>query len=411
MKIGRRSYKRARAGAAPVILMLAACGGGNVGSIQNQLTAEPGSAIASDFGSKEVCPHTNVPGQAYCHARVRTDEHGIVQFSTTPAGFGPSDLASAYNIPATGGMGKIVAVVDAFDNPNAESDLGVYRSQFGLTPCTTESGCFQKINQDGEASPLPVGDEGWGSEISLDLDMVSSGCPDCKILLVEANSQGTPDLVAAVQTAIKLGAVVVSNSYGFGETSDIVANDATNYNHPGVTIFASSGDGGYGVIYPSSSQYVVAVGGTSLYKNTSPRGFTETVWGSRLSYVFGGGGSGCSQYIAKPSWQKDTGCSKRTVADVSAVADPDTGVAVYDTYGGGSWAVYGGTSASSPLVAAIYTITGNHAAGPSLSYAKPSAFYDVTTGSNGFCDPSYLCDAGVGYDGPTGMGTPNGSAL
>jgi hypothetical protein len=381
---------------------------GDVGQSSLDRTAQALSQV-QQFPNKTLCDPNPAPGQARCYARVRTDSQGVVPFTGTPQGFGPADLRSAYSIPASGGGGKIIALVDAQDDPSAESDLGVYRSQFGMSACTTANGCFTKVNQDGNASPLPTADTGWAGEISLDLDMASAACPDCKILLVEANSTNMSDLGAAISTAVKLGAAVVSNSWGGSEDSSISGSDASIFNHPGVAITASAGDGGYGAEYPATSQYVTAVGGTSLVKSSGARGWSEAVWGSASSSS--GTGSGCSQYISKPAWQKDTGCSHRTEADVAAVADPNTGVAVYETYGGSGWAVYGGTSAASPLVAGILAITGNSTANGSLSYQNPTAFYDVTTGTNGSCGGSYLCTAEAGYDGPTGNGTPNGAAL
>jgi subtilase family serine protease len=236
--------------------------------------------------------------------------------------------------------------------------------------------------------------------------MVSAACPSCKILLVEATSASNANLGAAVNEAVKLGASVVSNSYGGSESSSDPTYDTKYYNHSGVLVVASSGDNGYGVEYPAASPFVLAVGGTSLTKSTNSRGWTEGAWADA--------GSGCSKYGTKPTWQKDAGCSKRTVADVSAVADPNTGVAVYDTYGGvGGWLVFGGTSVASPLVAAIFARSGVSAKGTSFPYAHTSAFNDVTTGSNGTCSASakYLCTAAKGYDGPTGLGTTNGKSL
>ena len=397
-------------------LWLGGCGLAEAPGEEGQLAEALGVDGNVEVHSKALCEHTDIPGVAHCYARVRTDVNGIVAFSALPKGLVPSDLRSAYKIPATGGKGKIVAIVDAQDNPNAEADLAVYRAQFGLPPCTTANGCFQKVNQDGNASPLPTPDAGWAGEISLDLDMVSAACPDCKILLVEATTANMTDLGAAELTAIKLGAAVVSNSFGGAEDNTIAATDAMYFSHPGVGIFVSAGDSGYAAEYPASSQYVTAVGGTTLTKDTSARGYTEKAWGSWLSFLLGGTGSGCSKYIPKPAWQKDTGCANRTVSDVSAVADPASGLAVYDTYGGMAagatgWIVVGGTSASSPLVASIYTITGKSAADGSLAYSKPAAFYDVTTGLNGICTPGYLCTAKAGYDGPTGIGSPNASVL
>jgi hypothetical protein len=235
--------------------------------------------------------------------------------------------------------------------------------------------------------------------------MVSAICPKCHILLVEASSASFSNLGAAVNRAVTMGAVAVSNSYAGGDSSGDSTLDSAYYNHPGVAITASSGDGGYGVGYPASSRYVVAVGGTTLNPASGGRGWTESAWS--------GAGSGCSAYESKPSWQADTGCAGRTVADVSAVADPNTGVAVYDSYGYGGWLVVGGTSASSPIIASTFALAGTPASGsyPASSlYANPGSLYDVVGGSNGSCSPTYLCTGVTGYDGPTGLGTPNGIA-
>ena len=276
------------------------------------------------------------------------------------------------------------------------------------------------MNQNGATAPLPSGDYGWAEEISLDLDAVSAACADCHLLLVEANSATDADLFTAVDTAARSGAVAVSNSYGEAESAGQTANDA-HFNHPGIAITVSSGDSGYGVSYPAASQYVTAIGGTTLTRASNARGWTEQVWS--------GSGSGCSQFDPKPSWQHDTGCARRTVADVSSDADPQSGLAVYDTYnscgssslcdrlislgiaqGLDGYAQVGGTSLSSPLVAAVYALAGNTASTTygSFPYTQPSSLNDVTSGSNGSCG-TYLCNGAAGYDGPTGLGTPNGT--
>jgi subtilase family serine protease len=296
-----------------------------------------------------------------------------------------------------------VAIVDAYDDPNAESNLAVYRSTYGIAACTTANGCFEKVNQNGVQGTYPRGDSGWAQEISLDLDMVSAACPNCKILLVEANSASFTDLGIAENQAASLGANAISNSYGGSEFSGETSAD-TPYNHPGIAITVSSGDSGYGVQFPASSQYVTAVGGTSLARSSAGRGWSETAWS--------GAGSGCSAYEGKPSWQTDVvGCPNRTVADVSAVADPNTGVAVYDTFRTGGWLVFGGTSVASPLVAAVYALAGNASSFSygSYPYGHTASLNDVTSGSNGSCGGTYLCTAGPGYDGPTGLGTPSGA--
>ena len=371
----------------------------------------PAQAAAPGPGTKAtavraLCAGPVKTGELSCFALARTDvagRLGVLSPQAPPAGYGPADLQSAYALPSTtGGGGQTVAIVDAFDNPNAEADLTVYRAQFGLPPCTTANGCFSKVNQGGLASPLPTPDAGWAAEISLDVQMVSAVCPNCRILLVEANSNLNSDLFTAVNQAVALGAKFVSNSYGASENIGETDSDAF-FNHPGVAITVSSGDNGFGVSYPASSKYVTAVGGTSLTRTGSGRGWAETAWN--------GAGSGCSLFEDKPAVQTDPDCAKRSVADVSAVGDPHTGVAVYNTFQAPGWAVYGGTSVSSPIVAGVYALAGTPVAGSypnAYPYATPSALNDVTSGSNGSCGGGYLCTAVPGYDGPTGLGTPNG---
>ncbi|HEU5270840.1 MAG TPA: S53 family peptidase [Jatrophihabitans sp.] len=339
---------------------------------------------------------------------------GSVSPDVTPSGYGPASLQSAYALPSsTAGSGQTVAIVDAYDDPNAESDLTTYRSQYGLPACTTANGCFRKVNQSGATSPLPAANTSWAGEISLDVDMVSAVCPNCHILLVEANSAYLSDLGTAVNTAVSLGAKFVSNSYGAGESGSENSYDSSYFHHPGVAITASTGDNDYdGGSYPATSAYVTAVGGTSLTTAANSRGWSETVWNT-FSYTEGTG-SGCSQDVAKPAFQSgiSTGCSRRAEADVSAVADPATGVAVYQSYGGSGWMVYGGTSAASPIVASVYALAGTPGASDipnAYPYAHTGNLNDVTSGSNGTCGAP-LCTAGTGWDGPTGLGTPNGVA-
>jgi hypothetical protein len=362
-------------------------------------TVSAGSHVATTH----ACDKPLHPGAPVCYALVRTDVPAVranaLSPDATPSGYGPSDLRSAYNIAsaaASNGGGATVAVAELADDPNLESDLATYRAQYGLPACTTANGCFRKVNQSGQQGNYPPGDSGWGTEASLDIDMVSAICPNCHILVVEAG-----DLDAAQNTAVSLGAHFISNSWGTGDGSGNAGGDA-DFNHAGVVDVASSGDSGYGVSFPATSQYVVAAGGTSLRRDSSGRGWSETAWS--------GAGAGCSSWEAKPSWQKDTGCgSHRTVADVSAVADPGTGVAVYDTYGQGGWFVVGGTSVSSPIIASVYALAGAPAtSAASVLYAHTGGLNDVVSGSDGSCSPAYLCTAGGGYDGPTGLGTPNG---
>ncbi|MGW1162149.1 S53 family peptidase [Streptomyces sp. NPDC002513] len=397
-------------------------------------TAVHADAAASATSSKvtwtRACATPNKAGEMACKALRVTG--GITAFqkaeakaegvapraadAATPSGYGPSDLQAAYGLTAAAaakGSGETIAIVDAYDDPNAESDLATYRSQYGLSACTTANGCFKKVSQTGSTTSLPTPDAGWSEEISLDLDMASAICPNCSITLVEAKSASMTNLGTAVNEAVKLGAKYVSNSYGGGESSSDTSYDSSYFNHPGVAITVSAGDGGYGAEYPAASQYVTAVGGTALSKSSSSRGWTESVWNTSSTE---GTGSGCSSYDTKPAWQTDTGCAKRTVSDVSAVADPATGVSVYDSYGvTAGWYTFGGTSASSPIIAGVYALAGTPSSGSypakfPYTAAGTSALNDVTSGSNGSCTTTYLCTARAGYDGPTGWGTPEGVA-
>jgi subtilase family serine protease len=355
-----------------------------------------------------VCPQLIPEGTARCLAHVVTDSAGHVLTSgtnpdTTPRGYGPADLTSAYNITTSGSSSTIIAIVDAFGYPNAETDLGVYREQYGLPPCTTANGCFTKYNQKGNKKKFPAFNAGWGQETALDLDMASAMCPSCKIILVESRTNSFKNLAAAVDTAAALGAHVISNSYSGGEKKS--APFEPSYDHPGVAITAATGDNGYGIGFPASAPHVIAVGGTHLVKSQTARGWTETVWA--------GAGSGCSNVYAKPVWQTDKGCKMRMAADTSAVADPSTGVAVRGptSNGGSAWLAFGGTSVATPLVGGVFGNNGGPVNDASSIYANPGALYDVTSGSNGTCPPkkAYFCNGEVGYDGPTGLGTPNGT--
>ena len=380
-------------------------------------TSIGGFSVAGPADYRRACAVTTVPGRDACMVLIRTNVQHRSQNSlgadAAPVGdgYGPSSLQSAYVLPSsTAGSGQTVAVVDAYDDPNAASDLATYRSDWGLPACGT--GCFSKVNQNGAASPLPsaAGSTGWDVEESLDIDMVSAICPLCHIILVEVSSPSTANLGTGVNSAVSLGASYVSNSYGGSESSSDNSYDASYYNHPGKAIVASAGDNGYGVSYPAASADVVSVGGTSLSTASNSRGWTETVWGSSAGGE--GTGSGCSADSSKPSWQTDTGCTRRTDNDVAAVADPNTGLAVYDTYSQGGWLEVGGTSASSPIVASVYALAGTPASGTypgSYIYQHTSNLFDVTSGADGSCSPAYLCTGEVGYDGPTGWGTPDGT--
>jgi subtilase family serine protease len=390
-----------------VIVTIAAFGFGGVANGQTTGSAAP--------RFQHVCSQARI-GSAACDAVVRTDLAGALAPAATVSGLGPSDLRSAYNLvtaSANNGAGTTVGIVDAFNDPTAFADVNTYRAQFGepaLTSCapsavkSSTTPCFAKSDQNGGTS-FPRTNSGWAQEESLDVDMASALCPKCNILLVEAKSATLANLGASVNRAVTLGAAVVSNSYGGGESSTEVSQENSFFNHPGVAITASSGDSGFGPQFPAASRFVTAVGGTSLTRASNTRGWTETAWS--------GAGSGCSAFVTKPAWQTDSGCARRTIADVSADADPNTGVAVFDStpsQGLSGWLVFGGTSVASPLIATVYALAGNASTVNygSFPYAHTSSLFDVTSGSNGSCG-SYLCTSGVGFDGPTGLGTPNGT--
>jgi subtilase family serine protease len=338
----------------------------------------------------------------------------------------PADLSSLYAYPApwaqgSAGAGQTVAIVVAGDYALAESDLGVYRQHFGLPPCTSLSGCLKKVGAaaTGQAAqvatsasvsahPTTVSAIGWAGETDTDTEMVSAVCPNCKIVIAEAASDSMVDLGKAVVAAINANASIVNVSFGAPESSSDVAWSSQYNSMRHVKLVAAAGDWGYGVYYPASDPSAIAVGGTSL--SVSGSTISETAWF--------GTGSGCSAFFSNPGWERPPSvsgtCTRRNVADVSAVADPLTGVAIYDSslfgYFGG-WAIFGGTSVSAPIVAGMNALAANTAKGQGaqLLYAAPSsAFLPVTRGSNGTCSPQYLCTAVAGYNGPAGLGIPQG---
>jgi subtilase family serine protease len=394
-----------------------------VGLLTALATAGTAGAAPTDPSVSLSCVGSAQEGAVSCLARQLDNvsswhgHHiGRLVSDSTPAGYGPAELQQAYDLSAASaseGRGKTVAVVDAYDDPFALADLAVYRAQFDLPPVcggwtTRDCVTFTKVNQKGQTSPLPTPDPGWSQEISVDLDTVSAVCPNCNILLVEANEATLPSLARAEDTAAAAEPVSIGNSYGVAETSSETAYDSA-YSHPGIAITAAAGDDGYGVQYPASSPDVIAVGGTTLVSAPdTARGWSETAWSSD--------GSGCSTVEAQPRWQATVAavtahCAGRAVADVSAVADPDTGVAVFDTYQLPGWTVFGGTSVATQIISALYAL-GNSSArtlSPAALYtASPGSFFDVTAGSDGTCGTD-LCTATAGWDGPTGWGTPDGT--
>jgi hypothetical protein len=340
-----------------------------------------------------------------------------VAAATAPQPGTPAYLQQAYDLAylsQTSGSGATIAIVDAFDDPNAEADLAAYRAEFSLPACTSAGGCFSKVGQTGGSTYPQTVDAGWELETSLDLDAASALCPNCRIVLVEANSDSISDLAAAQAEAAQLNPNVISDSWAVtmtGRTAAQTFASSGTYTFPGITTVAASGDDGYlgsGTNnYPAALGDVIAAGGTTLEPASSsgvqsPRDFTESAWS--------GSGSGCDSRVTKPSWQTDTGCSGRAYNDLSADADPATGMQVYDSAHGG-WEVVGGTSEATPLIAAYYALLGSAAQGPSWAYANTGLLNDPSTGSNGSCFASiaYVCQSGTGYDGPTGAGSISGA--
>lgn len=344
-------------------------------------SALPGDNPSALPGAQLACANTFAQGQANCTVALNLNSP-VISNAQTPGnllgGLHPADLQSRYGLPASN-AGGLVAIVDAYDDPAAESDLAVYRAAFGLAPCTSSNGCFTKVDQRGGAA-YPQTNLGWSQEIALDLDMVSAVCPNCKILLVEADSPSFDDLGAAVDTAAGRKPLAVSNSYYGPEYAGETAEDV-HYKHPGIAIAVSSGDQ-RSPFYPAASPYVTSVGGTSLTNSSGT--WSESVW----PYD----GAGCSKYEAKPAWQGNTGCKTRSTVDVAAVADPQTGVITFDSTAGG-WYVAGGTSVSAPIVAAAYALSANPQ-GPAFSYGHRTAFNAVGNQN--------------GYVWTSGLGSPDG---
>ena len=369
-------------------------------------TPTAAAAPAAKLHPARVCSSVSPKGEATCHAWKLVNAKGVAPAATAPpaTALTPAQVRAAYGLTGASSGGKTVAIVDAYGYTNLERDLGVYRAKFGLSACTKANGCLRVVNQSGGTS-LPRMDVGWAQEQALDVDAVSAACPDCKILVVQASSASIANLGTAVNTAVRLGATVVSNSYGGGDYAD--SSYGKYYNHPGVAITASTGDNGYqGGSYPASSSYVTAVGGTSLTMSGTTR-VSETAWS--------GAGSGCSTVntaLAAAS-TFGTGCAKRAIADVSAAADPSKGgLAVYypSSRTSSTWGQFGGTSESAPIIASVYAMAGPLASYPNATpYGSPGSLHDVTSGSNGSCPTTQWCTARSGWDGPTGLGTPDGT--
>ncbi|MFZ0362945.1 MAG: S8 family serine peptidase [Candidatus Cybelea sp.] len=391
----------------PVIatIALAAC---NVGT-----SSVGGTIVQSSAEARAIPACTDKrPGRVRCAAVILEGRVVSDGGSGPDGGFTPAQLQAAYNLPSAGGTGQVVAIADAYDNPNVASDLAFYRSYFGLPRAS-----FYKYNQNGQQDNYPqscMGHAGWCLEIDLDVEMVSAICPNCIIYLVESNSNADSDLQTAEAEAVTLGAHIISNSYYcFGTACQL---NESYYDTSGVTYLGAAGDDGYGMGVPADFDHVVAVGGTHLVQGGGKRGWTETVWGG-AGFGPDGTGAACSTE-PKPSWQRDPGCTFRTGNDVAAVADPFTGVAEYDTYGYSGWFIVGGTSVSTPILASVFALAGNATkqdGGRTFwgkNHQKAGDLNPVSRGSDGQCSPTYLCTDGTNeykdYGGPTGWGTPNG---
>jgi hypothetical protein len=414
-----------------------------VGAAAQAATVTTASAAAvahatpadTQAGTMDPCP-TATTTEASCAMAISTPSEAAVAATTaaktatgnadqttasttTPAGLTPADLQQAYDLPSpTSGSGQTVALVTPYGDPDAASDLASYRSEYGLSPCTVADGCFKQVSETG-TSTLPGTSGTWDASEAASVDIISAICPNCHILVVEATSASITDLGTAENEAVSLGAKFIDNDWYVYESASETTYDTEYFDHPGVAITAPSGDGtGYGVTYPAASQYVIAVGGTTLTADSSsPRMYDETAWADS--------GSGCSQYEPKPSWQTDTGCTTRTLNDLSA--DAGTAVSFYDTPTEAGWGTATGTLISSAIIAATYALAGipgssdypaeypyEHPGGayttPGSAYTSATGLNNITSGSNGVCSVTYLCTAATGYNGPTGLGTPD-SAL
>lgn len=402
----------AAAAAAIVCLGLAAATAGGSGAGAAATPARGGAALRAACprapAGDERCFALFAP-QLAVNAAIAARVRGA---ASEPAGLSPADIAAAYKLPVRRNPDQTVAVVEAYRTPDLAANLAVYRSHYGLGACKESTGCLRVVNEKGNAEPLPASavPSGWDIETMLDVSMVSAACPHCKILVVEARNESIANLAAAENTAARLGAQVISNSYGTQESgfSQVYAGD---YDHPGHVIVVSNGDLGFTAAnFPANLTTVTAVGGTELAKAHNARGWTEQVWNN----FAGAGGSGCSAYVAKPAWQHDPHCAMRTVGDVAAVA---WDIPIYEKLQGG-WLTVGGTSVSAPVIAGVYALAGNASTVPlGYAYAHAGSLFDITKGNNDWfngaggatCGYDYLCVAKKGYDAPTGMGTPDGT--
>ena len=401
-----------------IIVKVASCAAIALAAIGTTSASASGANVVR-FKDERSCG-TPTPGHVACLAIQRTSyRNGVRQHALAPnagTSFGAHALRRAYGITTVGARYKVVAIVDAMHSATAFDDVNAYRKMYSLPPmvdCSADAQilqklpggqdpCFVQLAQDGSAAPhVDTTDQGWAQEIALDIEMASAICPHCSVLLVEANSTSFGDLKQAVATAANFkGVLAISNSYGGKDVMETPDSPYAAASANGIAVVASSGDSGYGVYSPASFASVIGVGGTTLTTDTSYNWKSETAWAR--------GGSGCSILNPKAAWQDSaiTGCGGKSVVDVSAVADPATGVSIYFD---GQWYSFGGTSAAAPIIAGLFAMKANFgdSAGQYL-WANRGALRDVTSGTNGRCTNSIFCNAGAGFDGPTGWGPPNG---
>ncbi len=403
----------ALAGAAAAVLgVIVSAGPALAGAVSASAGPDRPHAPHAGNALRAACPVAR-PGRARCFVVYRTRPDGSRPAAAAgPKGLTPRDIWSAYRLPFRRDPRQTVAIVDAFRTPHIAQYLAYYRRRFGLPRCGR--GCLKIVNQQGKAAPLPRSGVpiGWDVETTLDVDMVSVACPRCHILLVEASSDLSTSLAAAENTAARLGAPVISNSYG-GQENGFAMTLAKDYDHPRHTIVVSSGDAGFGEAnFPADLATVTAVGGTQLRRSGNARGWSESVWNAHDN-LGDAGASGCSAYVAKPRWQHDPRCPGRTIADVAAVA---TDIPIYLKNRGG-WITVGGTSVAAPLIAGIFGLAGNAARlSPGSLYHHRRQLFDIRAGNNAglappkaTCGDDYLCVARRGYDAPTGLGAPDGT--
>ncbi len=369
-------------------------------AVQPMASAMPAQPAAGTHVARACSAHVR-PGTPVCQALIHAGADGSVISSAKPlaSAFGPADIQKAYNLTGLQSGGRTVAIVDAYGYSGLEADLATFRSTYGLPPCTKANGCLQVMDEHGGTN-YPPNDSGWDLEQALDVDSVSAACPDCKILVVQGLLTIEDLEIAENTAAAQPGVVAISNSYTDGQGPNNPA-----YDHPGIAITAATGDTGFnGGEFPASDTHVVAVGGTSVFADGSTRGFHESAWS--------GAGSGCGTN-PQPRWQKKakTTCTTHAQADISAAADPNNGgLNIYCGSFCGGFTGVGGTSEASPIIAAVFALSGKTTKYPAkFLYKKTNQqyLYDTTTGSNGSCGVP-LCTARAGWDGPTGMGTPHG---